>query len=140
MRRGSLRGRLIFIMEREIVLRHSDFEAIVYGYGKAVEVIGKQSDIIKSQREVIKILKSTESKLRKDIEGCEYLEDVESIRDWYEQLVMREYIKLDEIYTEYTNYCELSNGKIANYRVFGLELRRLGCRFIRKRDGMWVRK
>lgn len=126
--------------EKEVKLKLSDFEAIVYGYSKAIGVIGRQSDIIKSQREVIKILKSSESKLRMDFEDSEYLEDAESIRDWYKQLCMHEYVKLDDIYAIYTNYCKISKSKIAKYRVFGLELRRLGCNFIRKRDGMWVKK
>lgn len=126
--------------EKEVKLKLSDFEAIVYGYGKAIEVIRGQSDIIKSQREVIRILKSTESKLRTDFEDSEYLEDAESIRVWYKQLCMHEYVKLDDMYAIYTNYCKISNSKIAKYRVFGLELRRLGCNFTLKRDGMWVKK
>lgn len=126
--------------QEQVSVELSDFEAIVYGYGKAIEVIREQSDIIKSQKEVIRILKSTESRLRTDFEDSEYLEDAESIRVWYKQLCMHEYVKLDDMYAIYTNYCKISKSKIAKYRVFGLELRRLGCNFIRKRDGMWVKK
>lgn len=134
-------------MEKEksegVWIELSDLEAIVYGYGKAIEKLNRQSEVVKRQTRQLQKFKAQieeEREARERRAHEQWMIKTGNIRDWYEKLELSELKHLQNVYQDYVRYCnEKHTGKV-EYRAFGIELRNLGCIFIRKRDGMWVVK
>lgn len=127
----------------ELKIPVSDMEAIIYGYGKAIEKLNNQSDVIKRQGREIQRLKRQVEEERKERERRlkeQWLIKTGTVREWYEHLDLPTLATLQDVYSKYVKFCNDNDISKVEYRAFGIELRNLGCIFIRKRDGMWVMK
>lgn len=116
-----------------------DLESILCGYEKAIELFSIQCDVARRQKKEISWLKS-ELKKAVELKKIKVIEVNDSIRKWEIEYKGNELRLLKGVYADYLNFCKTNNYTGSNYKTFSKGLRQLGFQFIRKRDGMWVKK
>lgn len=115
-------------------------EIIAYGYGKALEKISRQSNVIKKQsKRIAALVSQLESEKEAKRERLAIASEVKSgdIEKWLSESGLKGLYKLSDLHRRYHGYCGNDNSEYVNTRKLGNILRKKGYTSIHKRNGTW---
>ena len=115
-------------------------EIIAYGYGKALEKISRQSNVIKKQsKRIAALVSQLESEKEAKRERLAIASEVKSgdIEKWLSESGLKGLYKLSDLHRRYHGYCGNDNSAYFTTRKLGNILRKKGYTSIHKRNGTW---
>ena len=115
-------------------------EIIAYGYGKALEKISRQSNVIKKQsKRIAALVSQLESEKEAKRERLAIASEVKSgdIEKWLSESGLKGLYKLSDLHRRYHGYCGNNNSAYFTTRKLGNILRKKGYTSIHKRNGTW---